>query len=121
MSLLLRIEMILLALLIAGVVINSVNKKKMYIKYSLIWLVIAAALVVIAAFPGIIFWLCGLLGIQTPANLIYLLGIVALLLITFMQTSIISKQTERIKSLVQTVSIERYKTEQENKKQEEST
>ncbi|MBQ4066200.1 MAG: DUF2304 domain-containing protein [Clostridia bacterium] len=114
MSLLLRIEMIVLAIIIAAFVINSVTKKKMCIQYSLVWIVLSLALLVIAAFPGIVFWLCDLLGIKTPSNLIYLLGIIYLMLITFMQTCIISKQTEKIKFLTQMVSIEKHKNTKED-------
>ncbi len=108
MSLLLRIEMIVLSLIVVFIVINSVNKKKMCIQYSLIWILIAFSLLIIAIFPDIVFALCALLGVKTPSNLIYLFGIFALLLVTLIQTSIISKQTERIKFLTQIVSIEKY-------------
>lgn len=118
MTLLLRIEMIVLAILVAGVVINSVNKKKMLIQYSLIWILISLVLLVIAIFPGIVFWLCSILGIQTPSNLIYLFGIIGLLMVALLQTSIISKQTERIKFLTQMVSIEKYKDEVEKSNEE---
>ncbi len=119
MTLLLRIEMIILAIIVAGVVINSVNKKKMLIQYSLIWIIISLSLLVIAIFPGIVFWLCSILGIKTPSNLIYLFGIIALLMVALLQTSIISKQTERIKFLTQIVSIEKYKEEGTNSDEKE--
>ncbi|MBQ7779393.1 MAG: DUF2304 domain-containing protein [Clostridia bacterium] len=111
MPILLRIEMIVLALIIAVVVIVSINRKKLMIQYSLVWLVLVVALVVVAGFPQIIFALCTIFGIQTPSNLIYLLGLIALLLITFSQSRILSKQTERIKFLTQSVSIEKYQAE----------
>ena len=108
MPLLLRIEMIILSLLMVAIVINLVNKKKMCIQYSLIWIIISLTLIIIAVFPGIVFWLCSLLGIKTPSNLIYLIGIFALLLVSLVQTSIISRQTERIRFLTQIVSIDKY-------------
>ena len=111
MTLALRIEMILLALIIAGVVLHSIYKKKLCVQYSIAWFLMALLLIVIALFPGIVFWLCGILGIQTPANLIYLFGILVLLMIVFSQTKIISVQTEKIKFLTQTVSIEKYLSE----------
>lgn len=113
MTLLLRIEMILIAIVMISIVIFSVNKKKMRIQYSLIWILLSAILLVIALFPGIIFLLCTLLDIQTPSNLIYLAGILALFLISFSQTIIISKQADRIQFLIQTISLEKHKSESE--------
>ena len=108
MTPLLRIEMILLAAFMITIVISSVNRKKMCIQYSLTWIVIALVLAIIALFPDIVFFMCELLDIQTPSNLIYLAGIIALLLVTFSQTLIISKQNEQIKFLIQHVSMDQY-------------
>jgi len=115
MSLLLRIEMILIAIAVIMIVLFSVNRKKMCIQYSLIWIVLSVGLLIVAIFPSIAFFLCDILDIQTPTNLIFLVGILALLMIAFYQTIIISKQSERIKFLIQTISLEKY-----NKGQEET-
>lgn len=118
MTPLLRIEMILIAIAMITIVILSVNRKKMCIQYSLIWILLSAILLIIAVFPGIVFFLCDLLEIQTPSNLIYLAGILALFLIAFSQTVIISKQSERIQFLIQTISLEKHKTEAEAKNED---
>lgn len=112
MSPLLRVEMIVLALLIVTIIVRSVNRKKLRIQYSFAWLVIAAALLAVAFFPGIAIWLCGVTGIETPSNLIYLFGILILLLISFYQTALLSKQADRITRLTQVLSIEKFYREQ---------
>lgn len=114
MSFLLSVEMIILAFLVITIVIYSVNKKKMCIQYSLVWVLLSLVLIVVAVFPDIVFWLSNILGIETPSNLVYLFGIFALLLITFMQTCVISKQAEKIKFLTQIVSIKQYELEDNN-------
>ena len=76
------------------------------------WGVIAAALLAVAFFPGIVVWLCGITGIETPSNLIYLFGILILLLISFYQTALLSKQADRITRLTQVLSIEKFYREQ---------
>ena len=112
MSPFLRAEMIVLALLIVTMIVRSVNRKKLRIQYSFAWLVIAAALLAVAFFPGIVVWLCGITGIETPSNLIYLFGILILLLISFYQTALLSKQADRITRLTQVLSIEKFYREQ---------
>ena len=117
MSTLLRIEMIVIALLIVTIIVRSVNRKKLRIQYSFAWLIIAAALMVIALFPGVVVWLCGITGTETPSNLIYLFGILILLLISFYQTVLLSKQADRITRLTQVLSIERFYREQQEQKE----
>lgn len=111
MSLLLRVEMIVVALLVVSIIVRNVNRKKLRIQYSFPWLLIAAALLAVSFFPGLVNWLCGVMGIETPSNLIYLFGIFALLLIVFYQTLLLSRQADRITRLTQIVSIEKFLTE----------
>lgn len=117
MSTLLRIEMIVIALLMVTIIVRSVNRKKLRIQYSFPWLIIAAALLLVAFFPGVTVWLCGITGIETPSNLIYLFGILILLLISFYQTALLSKQADRITRLTQVLSIERFYREQREQKE----
>ena len=39
------------------------------------WLLLSVFFIVISVFPQIIFWLCGLIGILSPINLVYLIVI----------------------------------------------
>lgn len=112
MSLALRIELIILAIAFVFVIVRNVNRKRLRIQYSFIWLIIALALIVAAFFPNTVVWLCGVLDIETPSNLVYLLGIIVLLLITFHQTQLISRQADQIKRLTQMISLEKYKREE---------
>ena len=113
MGLLLRIEMIVMAVLVVFIIIHNVNRKRLRIQYSFVWLLIALSLLAVAFFPGIVIWLCSIMSIETPVNLIYLLGIFALLLITFYQTLVISRQADRITRLTQIVSIEKFLADRE--------
>lgn len=113
MGLLLRIEMIVMAVLVVFIIIHNVNRKRLRIQYFFVWLLIALSLLAVAFFPGIVIWLCSIMSIETPVNLIYLLGIFALLLITFYQTLVISRQADRITRLTQIVSIEKFLAERE--------
>ena len=63
MSLLLRIEMIVAALVVVFIIVHNVNRKKLRVQYSFAWLLIAAGLLAVAFFPGLVDWLCGVMGI----------------------------------------------------------
>ena len=113
MSLHLRIAMIVLAVGVMVIIFRSVNKKHMRMQYSLVWILISVALLLVAVFPVLAQWLCLLLGIETPSNLIFLLGILALLLLNFTQTGNISKQSEQIKTQTHALSLHQYAQEKE--------
>lgn len=115
MSIILRIELIVLALVFVTLVINAVNKRKLWLQYSLIWLVISCGLLVVAFFPRILEWLADIMRIEVTSNLVYLIAVFVLVVITFYLTKIVSKQSEQIKTLIQMCSIERYINEQKER------
>lgn len=108
MSSLLRIEMIFIAVAFMIIVIKAINKRKLWLQYTILWIIIAATLIIFAIFPQVVEWCAKMASIETPSNFIYLAAIIALAAITFSLTVITSKQSARIKSIVQMVSIERY-------------
>lgn len=118
MSPVLRIELIVLAVVFLIIVVRSVNKKSMQLKYSLIWILAAVVLVVVAVFPQLVFSLTHVLGIETPSNLIFLLCCVWLIGMNLSLTVIVSRQSEKIKRVVQLVSIENYERKQAEKEKE---
>ena len=111
MSQTLRIEMIVFAAVLAVIIVYEIQKKKMLIRYSLVWLLIAFLLILLGLFPGILSGLCNVLGIKVPTNLLFFLGIITLLMLSFGQTCIISRQSEQIKQLIQQLSILKYDCE----------
>ena len=113
MPILLRIEMIVVAVSFMALVFRTVNRKKLKLQYSLLWIVVSFGMIVVSFIPQVAMWFASVMRIQTTSNLILFLGVVALLAITFNLTIILSKQSDRVMRLVQTVSIENYLREEE--------
>lgn len=109
---LLRAEMLVVAILFVVMVFTTVNRQRLRMSDSLIWLLISLGLIVLALVPQLSQWLADLMGIETPANLLYLLGMFFLLAVTFFLTVRASTLSDRVKSLVQTVSIENFLKEE---------
>lgn len=120
MPMILRIELLIGAIIFLVLVVRSVNRKRLQLRYSLIWLGIALGMLIAACFPQIIIGLAGLVGIEVPANLIYLLAIIVLLIIALSLTAIVSKQSEQIKRLSQLMSIMQYESAQKEAPPHES-
>lgn len=120
MSILLRIEMIILAFIFVGIVFRAVNKRKLWLQYSLVWILLSSGLLVIAFFPKVLDVLADFMQIEVTSNLLYLIAIFVLVIILFYLTIIVSKQSNQIKSMIQMYSVEKYMNEQKGKNHEEN-
>lgn len=74
-------------------------------KYAVLWLVVSVALVVIAVFPGIVGWVAGAVGIVVPANLLFFLTAVVLLLVSVQLSYEVSRVEARTRRLAEEVAL----------------
>ena len=75
------------------------------IDYAIYWILFSAALVVLGVFPGIATWAADLLEFQSPANLVYLVILFALILKLFTNTLKISKLNQQMSELAQHIAL----------------
>lgn len=105
MSAQIRIALVVLAALLLTCIIELVFRRRLQLKYSLMWLVFGLLLIVVALFPGIVTGLAGLLGFLAPSNLVLFAAVFCLLLICLSLTVIVSWQSRDIRSLIQRVAL----------------
>ncbi len=79
MTLSLRILLAVGAFFVAFYVCSSIRKSRTQMKDTVAWIAIAFCLVIFAVFPQVPIWLSRVIGIETPANLIFLFFIGILL------------------------------------------
>ena len=108
MPFVLRMEMLVLAAVVLLIVFLSIRRRKLLVRFAMIWLVIALGMVFAALCPGVVVWLCGVVHIEKASNLIYLLGLLLLLGLSFKQAVLLSKQSDQIKRLTQAISLDQY-------------
>ena len=77
------------------------KKKKLTVRYSIIWLISAGVLMVFAVFPYVVLVLTDLLGMAVPINVVFILVIAFMLLLLLSLSSIVSGFAEKIKRLAQ--------------------
>ncbi|MBQ7412300.1 MAG: DUF2304 domain-containing protein [Clostridia bacterium] len=87
------------------VLLRYLVKRKLNLKYSLIWLLASIVMLVGVIFPQIIVWLCSLVGIQTPANAAFFVAIIFLFVLVMMLTAIVSHMNLRVYRNTQTQAI----------------
>ena len=95
---------IILGLFVFGyflIIVNLVAKKILSLKYSLLWLASCVVLALLVLFPKILLVITRILQIELPINALFLACFIVILLILLSLTVITSKQTNRIRILVQ--------------------
>ena len=109
------LRLFLLAVSLAGaVVLVRIRKSKMQIEDSVFWVLCALLFILLAAFPPILYKLTELFGVQSPANLLFLLVIALLFMKVFALSLKVSLLEEKLSSLAQTMALrERFREEEQ--------
>ncbi len=97
--------LIVIALLFVIYVWRNVVKRKLIIKYALLWLLFSLSMIVAVLIPDLLKTICNWIGIATVSNFIFFLGFGLLLFITFVLSEIVSNQKVKITTLAQEVAI----------------
>lgn len=101
MSFNLRVFLIAAALLTLFFVLRKIRRSQLKTSDGIFWFFLVLCLVVVAVFPQIIYALSALLGIESPANFVFL-AIVAVLLIKEFSASLeIARLKAKLSQLVQ--------------------
>ncbi|MBR3227936.1 MAG: DUF2304 domain-containing protein [Erysipelotrichaceae bacterium] len=119
MSRTLQIFLLLGSLLVLFVVMKYAIKDKINIRFAVVWIVWAIAMIITSIFPGIIFSLSRLLGFEKPVNAIFLLMIFLLYCLSFYLFLCISKHNDEIISLNYEIAALKKKLEDKEEKNNE--
>ena len=117
MDILFRVMLILFSVGALAFITKKIRSSQMQIESALVWIISMFGLVLFSIFPGIISFIAGLLGIRSPANLVFV-GVIFILLILVFNLSVkVSKQQFQIQQLTQMIAIEK-KEKDKNEKTE---
>lgn len=116
MSTALILVSILFSFFIIGTVIFLLVKKKLNIKYALIWIILFLCLLIAVVVPGFLIWITHLLGFKTASNMVISAIIAVLIVITIALTVIVSNQDKKIRLLIQELSILKKEFGEKNEK-----
>lgn len=105
MSIRLQIILLICLLFVLVSLINQVRKKKVDLKYTLLWFVLDIALILLTCFPKALAIAANNLGIVSPINMIFFCGFVFSLLIIYMLTVAISKLSDQVRNMAQKIAL----------------
>ena len=98
----LQISIVIGVLLFFGLIILLMRKSSFSLRNSLLWLLTATVMLVFGIFPQLLDYLSVLLGFELPVNAVFTLLLGFVIIILLQQTASISRQSENIKTLIQT-------------------
>ena len=100
-----RIVAIVLAISILLIVIELVRQRKLREEYSVLWIVTALGLLVLALNYRILVWITELIGATFPPTALLFFGILFLMLLSLQFSIRLSRLTYRLRSLSQKMAI----------------
>lgn len=74
-------------------------------KYAVLWLLFSGAALFFAIFPGALRWISDTLGVVTPANLLFFITVVLLVLVSVQLSYELSRHEARIRRLAEEIAL----------------
>lgn len=74
-------------------------------KYAALWIALSLAVVVVAVFPRLAFWLADLVGVETPVNLLFAASFVVLLAVCIQLSAEVSNLEEETRTLAEEIAL----------------
>ncbi|WP_447942573.1 DUF2304 domain-containing protein [Microbacterium aurum] len=93
------------ALAVLVIILVLLVRRRLREKYALLWLVIGLAILVLALFPGLLFGLADVLGVEVPSNLLFALAVALLIGVTLHLSWELSTAEEEIRRVAEEVAI----------------
>ncbi|MBR5241912.1 MAG: DUF2304 domain-containing protein [Clostridia bacterium] len=116
MTLTLRIVLIVASVLATAYALRKIRKAELNIDDAFYWIFFSAILLVMSIFPIIPIYLSNLLGIESPANFVFLFMLFILIVRLFTNSIELSVQKHRLNNLIQKIAIMNHEKDSEGKK-----
>lgn len=118
-----RLKVIIAVCLVLGlaVIIRLISKKKLELKYALIWMLLIVGLALIIFIPGLLPALANLLGIYSVMNLVFFIGFIFAIILIFSLTMALSRNSERVRKMAQRLALNEYEVKHRGNKDESNT
>ena len=101
----LQIFMLLAVALYFVILFKLLQKKRLNLKYTLLWIISGFLMLVLAAFPKTLNIFANMIGVYEPTNALFALIFFCIIMILMSLTAIVSKLNERVKRLTQSIAL----------------
>ncbi|WP_270409589.1 DUF2304 domain-containing protein [Microbacterium maritypicum] len=102
---------IVFALGVLVVIVWMLLSHRLREKYAILWLIIGVAMLVLTIFPGLLTGLADVLGVEIPANLLFVLALALLIGVTLHQSWELSTAEDETRRVAEEIAILRAEIE----------
>jgi hypothetical protein len=99
------------SLVTLSVLFEMMRRQRLREKYAVFWAMVAVLTLVVAAFPGLLTWASALIGVAVPANLLFFMASMLLLVVTVQHSSELGRLEDRTRTLAEEVGLLRLQLE----------
>lgn len=105
---------IMAVLLVCGLflLLMMIRQRKLTLRYAIIWIILIIGLALLIFIPGSLKTLAKLFGVYSETNIVFFLGFLFSIILTFALTVSSSRNSERIRKLTQQMGLNEYQTKQ---------
>jgi len=96
---------IVLCAVVVALLLQLLRTRRIREKYAGIWITVSLAVIVMAVFPQLAFWLARLVGVETPVNLLFAVAFVVLLAVCIQLSSEVSNLEEETRTLAEEIAL----------------
>jgi len=96
---------IALCVIVVGLLFHLLRTRRIREKYAGIWIALAAVVVIAGIFPELAVWLSGVVGVQTPVNLVFAMAFVVLLAVCIQLSAEVSNLEEETRTLAEEIAL----------------
>ena len=115
-----RVEVISVAVLCSGVILELVRRRTLQERYALLWLCAGATVLVLGLWKGLLTTLSHMAGIHYPPSALFAVAFLFVLALLIHFSITISRLTEETKVLAQRVALLRLRLDEEQRRRRDS-
>ncbi len=86
-------------------IVEMMRRHRLREKYAVIWFFVAAGVLALAVFPGLLTGTAALLGVQVPVNLLFFVGSLVLLVLTLQHSYELGRLEEKTRTLAEELAL----------------
>ena len=105
MDLHLRLILILSSVICFIFIIRKIKKSKMRIDDAIFWIITSGLFLCMAIFPKVPIYFAGMIGIESPANLVFLSVVGLMFIKLFSLSALLSAEVEKKNQLIQYIAL----------------
>jgi hypothetical protein len=84
---------------------EMLRRRRLREKYAVLWVLVAVFTLLVALVPQLLFWAADLVGVEVPANLLFFLASMLLMLVSIQHSYELGRLEERSRTLAEEVAL----------------